>query len=70
MSKIFTKINSNWLTFQRNWTKEERKRFEQLYCAQIASNKNILPSYAIENAFEQMVILDNFYTQTQTTENE
>lgn len=68
MAKIFTHITDNY-EFERNWTKEERERFEKLYCAQIASNMNILPSYAIKHAFEQMVMLDNFYKQTQTTNN-
>lgn len=72
MSQFFTQLTTedDLVIIQRNWTKEERERFERLYSAQIASNMNILPYSAMKKAFAQMVLLDNLYTHTQTTDNE
>jgi len=63
-------IGGELVIFKRDWTTTERLRFERIFCAFIASNKNILPSSAIRYSFEQMVMLDDFYKQTQQTSHE
>lgn len=66
------KFNGKLVELRRNWTTDERQRYERILCAYIASGEithlSVKDAHCL--AFCQMVILDDFYKQTQTTENE
>lgn len=65
-------VDKKLVELRRNWTTDERQRYERILCAFIASGEishlNVKEAHCL--AFGQMLKLDDFYTQTQTTENE
>lgn len=64
-------VNDELVLLKRDWTKEERQRFEHIFCAVMMSTKGpIKVSEAHKYAFAQMVMLDNFYKQTQQISHE
>lgn len=66
------RVDDEMVMFQRDWTTEERKRFERIFLALCASGK--LPDHSVIEAhtlaFFHMIALDNFYKQTQTADHE
>lgn len=61
-------VNDELVIFKRDWTIEERQRFERIFCAVMMSAKDpIKVSEAHKYAFAQMVMLDDFYKKTQIT---
>jgi len=63
-------IDDELVKFKRDWTTEERKRFERIFCAMISSGcfNDEKVSYIYKLAFCHMVMQDNFYKQTQTAD--
>lgn len=65
-------VNEELVIFKRDWTKKERERFERIFCACLSNPNfgNFEINKVHQYAFAQMLHLDDFYKQTQTTDNE